>query len=224
MTAARERDVLKEVARGYKREGYDVAVEPDPRNLPGWLATLRPDLVAQREGESVLVEVVTRRSAQAGERARKLAETVRRHDGWRFDFVLRLRERAGEKPMNAAEVEARLTVAEAVADDDPAAGLLLAWTAAEWALRQALDEAGFPPDDAHTPHRILKEAYSRTELTERAYVALRRLADRRDAIVHGRRIGRSSPAAARDAVALVRDLVDHRVDNLPSRSHTATAA
>ena len=224
VTEHEERDVLNEVAREYEREGYRVAVEPDPRNLPQWLAELRPDLVAQRDGESVLVEVVTRRSAQAGERARRLAEAVRRQDGWRFDFVLRLRQRAGEKPMSVPEVEARLAAAEALADGDPAAGLLLAWTAAEWALRQALGEAGFPPDDAFTPHRIVKEAYSRTELTERMYEALRRLADRRDAIVHGRRVGRVGPAAARKAAALVRDLVDHRADDLSSPSQTMTAA
>ena len=224
MNEREERDVLNEVAQEYEREGYSVAVEPDSRDLPGWLEGLRPDLVAQREGESVVVEVVTRRSAQAGERAKRLGETVRRQDGWRFDFVLRLRERAGEKPMSVPEVEARLAAAEAVADDDPAAGLLLAWTAAEWALRQALGEAGFAPDDAFTPHRIVKEAYSRTELTERTYGALRRLADRRDAIVHGRRVGRVGPAAAHKAAALVRDLVNNRADDPSARSHTVTAA
>ena len=224
MTEREERDVLNEVAREYEREGYRVAVEPDPRNLPGWLEGLRPDLIAQREGESVLVEVVTRRSAQAGERAKRLAETVRCEDGWRFDFVLRLRDRAGEKPMSVAEVEARLAAVEAVADDDPAAGLLLAWTAAEWALRQALGEVGVSPDDAFTPHRILKEAYSRTELAERMYGALRRLPDRRDAIVHGRRVGRIGPAAAPDAAALGRELISDRVSDSAVRSPFVTAA
>src|SRR3954468_13607670 len=78
------RDMLDRVAEDYRKRGYRVWVEPREKDLPDFLRDATPDLIAEREGEHVVVEV--KRSPSDVDR-RQLDETSRRiaaHPGWRF--------------------------------------------------------------------------------------------------------------------------------------------
>ena len=89
--------------------------------------------------------------------------------------------------------------------------MLVAWTAAEWALRALLREAAGDNIEHGLdvpPRRLVKEAYSWDVLpTEKQYATFNRLADLRNAIVHGARgdrvTARTATAAVREARALV---------------------
>ena len=54
-----EREALKQYADWYSRQGYQVSVEPSPRELPEFLRTLTPDLIAHRDGENIALEIKT---------------------------------------------------------------------------------------------------------------------------------------------------------------------
>jgi hypothetical protein len=54
-----ERETLRQYADWYSRQGYQVSVEPPPRELPEFLRTLAPDLIAHRDGENIVVEIKT---------------------------------------------------------------------------------------------------------------------------------------------------------------------
>ena len=211
--STRHRRVVEEIADGYRRDGFDVVVEPVSADLPRGLRRASPDLIAVRGDESVAATVVTRRSAEAAARAHATAVAVQEEPGWRHDFHLRPDPRAAPpKMMSRAEAHARVDAAETITDRDPSAGVLIAWTAAEWALRALLKDAA-GDDIEHgldvPPRRLVKEAYSWDVLpTEKQYATFNRLADLRDAIVHGARgdrvTARTAAAAVREARALVR--------------------
>lgn len=55
LTAAARR--VQELTREYRDRGYEVTVEPGPGQLPGSLSQFRPDLVALKSDDSVVVEV-----------------------------------------------------------------------------------------------------------------------------------------------------------------------
>jgi len=79
---------LQEIAAEYEARGYEVLVEPGPEQLPEFLASFRPDLVARGPNESVVVEVKVGTQTAAAERFRDLAETIQRQPGWRFSLVV----------------------------------------------------------------------------------------------------------------------------------------
>ena len=54
-----EREALRQYADWYSRQGYQVSVEPSPRELPEFLRTLAPDVIARRDGENIVVEIKT---------------------------------------------------------------------------------------------------------------------------------------------------------------------
>jgi hypothetical protein len=54
-----EREALRQYADWYSSQGYRVSVEPSPRELPEFLRTLAPDLIAHRNGENIVVEIKT---------------------------------------------------------------------------------------------------------------------------------------------------------------------
>lgn len=52
-----EREELLKIAEQYRNQGYEVVFQPSPEDLPDFLKNFRPDLLARRENEAVIVEV-----------------------------------------------------------------------------------------------------------------------------------------------------------------------
>lgn len=61
-TANVERERLLQLAEEYRGQGYEVSFQPNPDDLPDFLKTYRPDLVARRGDEAVIIEVKSRSS------------------------------------------------------------------------------------------------------------------------------------------------------------------
>src|SRR5579859_7329581 len=78
-----EADLMDQVANEYGRRGYDVILEPNPQDLPDVLRTLRPDLLASRDDDHVVVFVKTSRRALPLQPAPDV--DVLRDEGWRVE-------------------------------------------------------------------------------------------------------------------------------------------
>jgi len=50
-----EREAIRQYADRYAQQGYQVSVEPSSRELPEFLRTLAPDMIARRDGENIAV-------------------------------------------------------------------------------------------------------------------------------------------------------------------------
>ena len=200
-----ERDAIERIADRYRSEGFDVVVEPVGTDLPDGLRHVTPDVIARGPGGNVAVDVLTKGSRESGESVRRTAEAVEAEPDWRYELVVLPRRGIRRRLMADADAVARLDAAKATAGRDPAAAALLTWTAAEWALRH-LVEAG--DGTKLSPHRLVKEAYSADAVSEAQYRTLKRLAELRDAVVHGETERRPTPQFVDAALRLAGDLVE----------------
>src|SRR5437763_1996687 len=100
---------LRDVAEDYRRRGYRVIVEPSVNQLPEFLQSYHPDLIAESTDESIVVELKSSGTASEKDDWAQLAEAVRQHPGWRLELVLGTdRDQLAAEPIPRTEVEARL--------------------------------------------------------------------------------------------------------------------
>ena len=52
-----ERRKLLEVAREYRKQGYEVVIEPREEQLPSFLHSFQPDIIARNNEETVVIEI-----------------------------------------------------------------------------------------------------------------------------------------------------------------------
>ena len=186
----RESETIKRVAREYRQKGYSVTIAPSPVDLPRELAAYQPDLVARRPGDSVVVEVKTRRTVRDEPNLRTLAKVIETLPGWRLEFVLtnpRQKPVAplGAEPPSPSVLVERLDGAEKLARTKRTeAALLLAWSAAEGVLRTVAAKEGLPAE-TWTPEHVLKELYSLGLMSKTTHAAFRERLKDRDALIHG---------------------------------------
>ncbi len=67
-----------------RKQGYAVVVEPDPTAIPFDLQQYRPDILATRGDENLIIEIKTRGEHRSVERYQEIAEIVGSHENWRF--------------------------------------------------------------------------------------------------------------------------------------------
>lgn len=197
--------VQEAAARAVQRlreQGWDVLVEPGPEALPEALAGFRPDLLARRGDEHVLVEIRSRRQPPDLDMV-TLAERVAALPGWRLDLVY-----VPDNPAVAGHEQLRRWVqsAQDLAQSSPEAALLLGWSATEGLLHQLAEPLGVDTDQAG---RLLATLASLGELEHDEHDELRRAWEARNALAHGR-VG--PPVTAR----LVQELVQ-RASRLADR-------
>jgi hypothetical protein len=136
-----EAAAVQSLASRYRKEGYEVVVEPRDSELPEALRQFRPDLVARRGDELVVAEVKRRRPGGAAWReVERLAEVTRALPRARFDLVVL--DDAADGPeadgrdWSAEEARHALADAEELIDRGSAApALLLLFAALEAQLR-----------------------------------------------------------------------------------------
>lgn len=208
--AIRERRVT-ELAADYARQGYRVVVQPEPGALPFDLGGYRPDLLAERDDDHVLVQV-RGPGARDVERVVQAAEEVRAHPGWRFLLVAGEEPNVGGPPAEEGrllswdEMRDRLRAAERIAPDaGGAASFLVLWSTFEALLRRHAENAGLPFERLPTSS-LLKQLYSYGELSIPQYDAAMAALNLRDRVAHGFAAGNLTDAP-RSLASLVQELL-----------------
>lgn len=193
-----EARVLDLVVGEYQRRGYDVTVEPRPRNLPAALRSLHPDLLAIRGDDHVAVII------RMGERTSTLRPAPNmdalRGEGWRLELVFADDLVLPSAPPDA--VAARLHEAAQLADSNhTVAALLLTWTAVDEVLRGLASR--FAPSE--TGRKILSpdQAYSMGLLSQGQHRMLSALQRIRNQAAHAITPTQISADVIRDAVSLL---------------------
>lgn len=78
---------LKGLETEYLRKGYRVLRSSELGPNLEFLRRYRPDLVAERDDDHVVIEVKSARSLKGSNQLRELAETIAAQPGWRFELV-----------------------------------------------------------------------------------------------------------------------------------------
>lgn len=174
---------VQEVAREYRSKGYEVIVEA--AQLPEPLARFRPDVVARKGDEVVVIEVKPRGSLNDPQ-LQELAKAVRAQPGWRFELiVLKPEPGPGTTAWTAEEVADALRQVETILNSGhPEAALLLAWSAAEATLRILADKEGLVLERHDAPY-LVRMLVTRAVITREQYDQLWQALELRNAVAHG---------------------------------------
>ena len=207
MTVAEmEKDKISSLASEYRRNGYDVTIDPPARELPPFLASSTPDIVARSSHGNVVVEVKSARDFDADE-IKRLADAVEANPGWKFEVVLANPPIAPDVPSREelagpAQIERLLQDAELLAaQGQHDAVSMLAWSALEAILRRHA-RAVAPEVERQSSARVLKHFYALGFVKDGIYERLSDLMHYRNAVAHG-----FSPSQTRpDLAAVVADI------------------
>lgn len=196
---ARERERVQALAEEYRAQGYRVAVEPAPQELPDFLSGFQPDLIVTRGGETTVIEVKSRRSLSA--QARQIARLIEGRPGWRFELVI-----VGSEPLDPpgsvafdrTGVQRALEEARSLLTNGyTGPALLSGWAALEAALRLLLNAEGIELRRS-SPAHSLKQAVEEGLVSRDDYQSLSTLMEGRNAMAHGFESESVSPASVSD--------------------------
>lgn len=209
-TTVREHQRLLEVAREYRQRGYDVILEPEPHQLPGFLAPFRIDMLAHNAQEHVIVEVRTQESLVDAPELDAVAQVLHDQPSWRFELVVtNPKERLSLQPkdiasLNGLDITYRLREAQELSDQEHGeAALLLAWSAIEALLRAIAQEEAIPVT-ANNPSQLTKSLFTYGALDKEQYQALQDALKARNTVVHGYK-GEQSLASALEQILHIAD-------------------
>ncbi len=185
-----ERETIKQYADWYSQQGYQVSVAPPPRELPEFLRTLAPDLIAHRDGENIVVEFKTS-SPASFEQIQHLARALEHRAGWKLQVVyVDLADPEWEPPSllpETADLLARLGSLTGADKDEDQIRLqfVLLWSIMEAAARHRLSSLKISPTRRISSSALLKMLLTEGIIEEDRYAVLRRGLAVRNAIAHG---------------------------------------
>jgi hypothetical protein len=209
---ASEREAIRQYADWYSRQGYQVSVEPPPRELPEFLRTLAPDLIARRGDESIVVEIKTS-SPASFEQVQRLARALEHRAGWKLQVVyVDLADPEWQPPPRLPEASDLLASLDAIgsADEDENRSrpqLLLLWSIIEAAARHRLSPLKIPPTHRISSSALLKMLLTEGIIEEDRYSVLRRGLAVRNAVAHGFLNQMVDPALFEELRQAARDLL-----------------
>jgi hypothetical protein len=178
------------IAKRFEERGYLVQIDPPPVAIPFSLGGYRPDILAEKAGEHIIIEVKTAGVPVDTDFYVELDERVQQHPGWKFLLVtvsdLELEnEGASGSLVPADEIETSLARIDRLLESDEAAGLAfpLLWTAMVAALRLLLAKEGLE-FARNGDLAALNKAYAEGVLSFEAYEEARRFMAIRNRAVH----------------------------------------
>lgn len=178
---------LEDVAGRYRSEGYDVHIEPQGARVPPFLADYKPDLIARRGRDRVVIEIKRSDEARRKGKLRDIAARIKAEPGWRFDIVLYdpanyQRPKKASKRLMRASLDASM---ELFGKGEKVAAVLLAWSVLEAAGRLAMEKIEGEAEDTLAPADLLKSLVSHGELDEGDFTDLMRIYRERNRLAHG---------------------------------------
>ncbi len=183
---------LEGVAQRYRRDGYQVILNPGPADLPDFAKDFKVEILATRPDGNVLVSAKeSSRDFESDAALPGYAEAIEKQPGWRYDvFVL-----APPPPMtqprdanDASEAEIQTLIGDSdrlhQAGFAPQA-VLTAWAALESAMRHRLRALGVKTQWGISPREMLNDLYSSGILSHSEFRDLEGLFRLRNIIAHG---------------------------------------
>lgn len=209
-----ENRVLDHLAAEYRAKGYHVELAPEI-DVPRLGRTIRPDLVARRDGDVTAVQVVSRRphpsEDELQERVR-LGDIVRRELNWQHRLVVLPDAGPSLSGYDLPSVRSRIDRAIGETERLRQAGFLdagLLRIRAAWELALRWIARGIKKADPILPlGRLLDRLVHLGEISGEDYDSLRRLMEQGDEVSHGVEARPTTEADVDEAIAVSRRLLE----------------
>ena len=207
----REREHLLQIAEEYQKKGYEVIFQPQHEDLPAFLEGYRPDIIAQREEDKVVIKIVSRLDNASAHYVHYLAEKIEKQPDWRFEVVMSnsndLVDSASiEGSLEDTEIKSRIPVARELADKDLESALLYAWSLAEATLRLLAQKEELSLSRLDPPY-LLKRLVTDGVISKAEYQLLRNALVSRNAVAHGFKTTQLTPSSSRQLIDTTEQLL-----------------
>ena len=184
---------LKRVADTYARQGYQVAIRPNPVALPPFAKDFKIEILGKRGTEGVLVAVKKDRDEVAADsNLTRYAEITSLQKEWRFDFAILEAENPSAREIDGAKDFSEEDINKSFIEslDMVRLGFLrpaviTAWAGFEAAMRLRLRATGERAGWGSSPRSMLNEIYSNGVINVEDFRKLETLSRVRNQIVHG---------------------------------------
>lgn len=200
------------VAEQYRHDGYRVAAPPTADDLPDFLSGFVPSLLAQKNGENVVIAVVDK--ARLNEEKHFFGywlAKVNAQPGWRFDLVITDSSPWTEKLVGDArewEVgeirqrnqELRKSLEHGLLEPI----CLFAWALLEAALR-VLAKGSLTPLKSKMPNYVINQLYTEGAISNGELDKLQRLMAIRNSVAHGLKTAKLDEGV----IGEMTDMTDH---------------
>lgn len=186
----REESRIINIANEYRQNGYRVIIQPSLNEIPCFLSNYQPDILAEGDNESVIIEVISHSNLSRKSQISRIAEIVETQPGWRFELVMTnpkgntLISSESRLP-TVEELSKRLTKAKRLVNSaDYEAAIAIAWSAAEGLLRLIGEDEKIVLDRQSSSY-VIKKIYSLGLLDNASYEELFKLNKIRNSVIHG---------------------------------------
>ena len=217
-----ERQRVQKVGQVYRDKGYDVLIEPKGDQLPDFLQAFRPDLIAHKGDEHIVVEVKMRGRVSDLPQVNELAKVVRNEADWKFELFLLGPENSffvnGASLFTVEEIRSKIVeVALFVENGHLEAAFLMGWSLAEATLRVLAVKEGIEGETA-TSDYLLKQMTFEGIIARETYHDLKRAQQTRNAIAHGFKSSQLTVATVQELIALIDEILLQELDNVAEDS------
>lgn len=179
---------VRDIARAYAKKGYIVSVNPSESDLPKFLNGYQPDLIATKDDDHVIVEIVSSASRKSrASHLRKFAKSTAERRGWRFELVSASGDYSFQEQeyWEPGELRSQLNSALLLKDQSlHVAAILQGWSAFEASARLALSGA-IAEDRPPSPSYIAKALYNEGLIDRSEYDVVSLVANLRNKAAHG---------------------------------------
>lgn len=201
---------VRDLAEQYRQKGYEVVLESLPEVIPGFDQNLRPDLLAKKDRDQIVIEVKSRSALRNSDTVRRMADALAKTPEWRFELVVL--EDAGMNLGTAVDtktIQAQLVSAELLLEHNQhSSAFIVIWAALEGALRKLAAAQNISLGDA-SPTRLIRELSFNGLLSREDYEFLTQQLQSRNRIVHGF----DAPSLTVGDIKALHDLILRLVDS-----------
>lgn len=162
---------VKFLAEKYETQGFRVLLEPKTDELPFDLGNYQPDIIAIKDGSSLVIEVKNSLNRLSVDRLQAIAEEVSTHPGWHFllvtleDIEAKSLPGTSEQFPSWQELANRFIQAhKLIENDEIEPAFLLMWSIFEGALRKRAVDVSIPIE-RFPVIGLLRHLYSLGELS-----------------------------------------------------------
>jgi uncharacterized protein YutE (UPF0331/DUF86 family) len=189
-TSSREEEILNDLKAKYQKQGFEFILQPAPSDLPVFFKGIRPDALARKGSEEVVIEVKSRKNSLSKTIAIDFfSKEIPKHRGWRFELVLVDESQAGadrDAEPNLIDMKRELERITSLYDQkDLKLALVLAWALLEACARKLSFTNSKNEPKRYMPRTVVEALVSDGFITDEQAQVLTTLAVSRNRLVHG---------------------------------------
>jgi hypothetical protein len=182
---------IQSTAQELLANGYKVSIEPLVSDLPFQLGRYRPNLIATKDAEGIVLEIQTTLNRLSVDRFQDISERVATHHGWKFLLITlddtsdKILPSSGNELPSWKDLNTRLVTLNMLIQDslfEPA--ILFLWSIIEAALRKRAIAQNLPISRFPTK-QLLNHTFSSGEISISEFDLFTTSLDIKDKISHG---------------------------------------